>query len=91
MVVLPQVRTFLIQRQIDSVPILANTKVPVLVSHGRCDNFALPAMADLITEHCKTAGASWYDGVGHAPFLAQPERFNRELASFARHCRKTGS
>jgi hypothetical protein len=45
-------------------------------------------MADLIMEHCKTAGASWYDDVGHAPFLEEADRFNRELANFARLCSK---
>ena len=33
---------------------------------------------------CPTAEASWYDGVGHAPFLEAPERFNRELGALAR-------
>jgi pimeloyl-ACP methyl ester carboxylesterase len=27
------------------------------------------------------AWASWYDGVGHAPCLEEPDRFNRELAA----------
>ena len=30
------------------------------------------------------AEASWYDGVGHAPHLEEPERFNRELAELTR-------
>jgi pimeloyl-ACP methyl ester carboxylesterase len=84
MVVHPQVRAFLIQRELDFVPILESIEVPVLVTHGRSDTLVLPAMADLIREHCKTAQTSWYDGVGHAPFLEEPERFNRELARFAR-------
>jgi non-heme chloroperoxidase len=84
MVVHPQVRAFLIQRELDFVPILEGIEVPVLVTHGRSDTLVLPAMADLIREHCKTALTSWYDGVGHAPFLEEPERFNRELARFAR-------
>jgi pimeloyl-ACP methyl ester carboxylesterase len=33
---------------------------------------------------CKRASGSFYDGAGHAPFLEEPERFNRELAAFAR-------
>jgi pimeloyl-ACP methyl ester carboxylesterase len=28
--------------------------------------------------------AQYTDGVGHVPFLEEPERFNRELARFAR-------
>jgi non-heme chloroperoxidase len=87
MIVHPQVRAFLIQRELDFTPILASIEVPVLVSHGRSDSLALPAMADLITEHCKTAETSWYDGVGHAPFLEDPERFNRELVNFVRKAR----
>jgi pimeloyl-ACP methyl ester carboxylesterase len=27
---------------------------------------------------------SWYEGVGHAPHLEAPERFNRELAELTR-------
>jgi non-heme chloroperoxidase len=84
MVVHPQVRAFLIQRELDFVPIVEGIEVPVLVTHGRSDTLVLPAMADLIREHCKTAQTSWYDGVGHAPFLEEPERFNRELARFAK-------
>lgn len=83
MVVHPQVRTSLIQREIDFAPVLESIEIPVLVTHGRYDTVLLPAMSDYILEHCKTAEASWYDGVGHAPFLEEPERFNRELARFS--------
>ncbi|RWM83212.1 MAG: alpha/beta hydrolase [Mesorhizobium sp.] len=84
MVVHPQVRSFLIQRELDFAPILERIEIPVLVTHGRSDTAVLPAMADLIRDHCKTAEASWYDGVGHATFLEEPERFNWELARFAK-------
>jgi non-heme chloroperoxidase len=40
-------------------------------------------MAECILNHCKIAEVSWYDGVGHAPFLEQPLRFNAELKQFA--------
>ena len=83
MAVHPKVRGFLIQRELDFTPILETIDVPVLVTQGLSDSVILPAMADHILEHCKTAAVSWYDGVGHAPFLEQPQRFNRELASFA--------
>lgn len=83
MVVHPQVRASLIQREIDFAPVLESIEIPVLVTHGRSDTVLLSAMSDYILEHCKTAEASWYDGVGHAPFLEEPERFNQELARFA--------
>ena len=32
---------------------------------------------------CGTARASWYEDVGHLPFLEDSDRFDRELAEFA--------
>ena len=63
--------------------LLEGITVPVLVTHGRSDTVVLPAMADYILNHCKTAEVSWYEGVGHAPFLEEPLRFNTELKRFA--------
>jgi pimeloyl-ACP methyl ester carboxylesterase len=79
----PQVRGYLIQRELDFTDVLERLSVPVLVTHGRADTVVLQAMAEYILEHCKTAKASWYDGVGHAPFFVAAERFNKELAKFA--------
>jgi len=83
-VVPPQVRLALISRQIDSDDVLSEMAIPVLVTHGEQDTVALPSMAQHVLEVCPTAEASWYEGVGHAPFLEDPERFNRELADFTR-------
>ena len=52
------------------------------MTHGREDKIVLPSMALHTLEHCKTAVASWYEGVGHMPFIEDAERFNRELAAF---------
>ena len=57
--------------------------MPVLVTHGRSDTVVLPSMADYIIKYCKTAEVSWYDDVGHAPFLEEPLRFNTELKQFS--------
>lgn len=84
MVVKPGVRGAILQRELaDFAPILEGITVPVLVTHGRADSVVLPAMSDYILSHCKTAKASWFDGVGHAPFLEEPSRFNAELKAFA--------
>jgi pimeloyl-ACP methyl ester carboxylesterase len=83
MAVKPGVRGAMLQRELDFAPILEGITVPVLVTHGRADSVVLPAMADYILAHCKTAEASWFDGVGHAPFLEEPARFNAELKRFA--------
>jgi non-heme chloroperoxidase len=82
-VVTPNVRRALLQRELDFGPLLEEITVPVLVTHGRSDTLVLPAMAEYMLSHCKTAQASWYEGVGHAPFLEEPLRFNTELKCFA--------
>ena len=83
MIVAPEVRALLLQRELDFATVLANLTVPVLVTHGRSDTVVLPTMANYIAQHCNGAQIAWYDGVGHAPFLEQPQRFNDELARFA--------
>lgn len=83
MLVHPKVRGSLIQRDLDFGDVLRTMTLPVLVTHGRSDVVVLPAMSYYILERCRTAQASWYEDVGHVPFLEEPERFNRELGAFA--------
>ncbi|WUJ70319.1 alpha/beta hydrolase [Kribbella soli] len=83
MVVPPEVRGALISREIDSDDVLARLSVPVLVTHGRSDTIVLPSMAEHVLDVCKTARPSWYDGVGHVPFVEDQSRFDRELADLA--------
>ena len=78
------IRANLVSREIDDDDVLRDLRVPVLVSHGRSDSIVLPSMAEHILAVCPTAEASWYDGVGHAPFLEEPDRFNDELAALTR-------
>jgi non-heme chloroperoxidase len=84
LVVPARVRANLAAREIDDDDVLGALKVPVLVVQGLADNVVLPAMAEHILATCPTAQASWYDGVGHAPQLEEPKRFNRELAELTR-------
>jgi non-heme chloroperoxidase len=83
-VVPARIRAALAAREIDDDDVLRALDVPLLVTHGRADSVVLPAMAEHVLATCPTAEASWYDGVGHAPFLEEPERFNRELAALTR-------
>ncbi len=80
----PAIRANLAAREIDSDDVLGALTVPLLVTHGRADTVALPAMAEHVLATCPTAEGSWYDGVGHVPHLEEPERFNGELAELAR-------
>jgi non-heme chloroperoxidase len=84
MVVPAHIRANLAAREIDGDDVLRTLHVPLLVSHGHADTVVLPAMAEHILATCPAAEPSWYDGVGHTPFLEQPERFNLELAALTR-------
>jgi pimeloyl-ACP methyl ester carboxylesterase len=81
------IRANLATRELDYDDVLSTLEMPLLVTHGRSDTVVLPAMAEHILAACPTAEASWYEGVGHAPFLEDPERFNRELAALTRRAR----
>jgi pimeloyl-ACP methyl ester carboxylesterase len=86
-----EVREALTLREIDSDDVLSGLTVPVLVTHGKEDCVSLPAMGAHILDVCLTAKASWYEGVGHAPFLEEPERFNEELAAFVHRAQARAS
>jgi non-heme chloroperoxidase len=79
MAVRPDVRGALVTREINSDDVLSSLRVLLLVAHGQQDSVVLPAMAEHVLKVCPTAIASWYEGIGHAPFLEDPLRFNREL------------
>ncbi|HUF55488.1 MAG TPA: alpha/beta hydrolase [Thermohalobaculum sp.] len=83
MVVPPSVRGFLLARSLDLRPMYEAARTRLLVSHGRADTFVLPAMAEAVAARCPWAETAWYDGVGHAPFIEAPARFNSDLARFA--------
>jgi non-heme chloroperoxidase len=83
MVVPAKIRGALLAREIDSDDALRAFSKPVLMAHGRGDTVVLPAMGEHILKTCRTSSASWYDKTGHAPFLEDALRFNRELADFA--------
>jgi pimeloyl-ACP methyl ester carboxylesterase len=84
MVVPAGVRRALLAREITD-DILSDVSIPVLVTHGRADAIVLPSMAEHVLDLCETAQISWYEDVGHMPFLEDAARFDRELGEFARH------
>jgi non-heme chloroperoxidase len=86
-VVSAAIRASLAAREIDCDEVLRSLTVPLLVTQGQADSVVLPAMAEHVLATCPTAEASWYEGVGHAPHLEEPERFNRELAELTRRVR----
>ena len=90
MVVPAAVRGALISREIDADDVLSGLSIPVLVTHGRADAIVLPSMAEHVLDVCETAEPSWYEGIGHMPFLEDRARFDRELEEFAVRACPTG-
>ena len=54
------------------------------MTHGTKDNIVLPEMGELTLSLSPHAEKSFYDGIGHAPFMEDVDRFNREIATLAR-------
>ena len=63
--------------------VLRQLKKPVFITHGLDDKVVLPAMSDHHANLIPHAKASYYEGIGHSPFLEDTERFNAELLAFA--------
>jgi non-heme chloroperoxidase len=84
MVVPAKVRANMGGRTLNIDDILAALQLPVLVTQGSADRLVLPAAARYTVEKIPGAKLSMYDGIGHAPFWEDTERFNAELAAFVR-------
>jgi len=84
MVVPPSVRIGLLSRTIDRDEMLKELSLPVLVTEGAKDAVVLAFQTRHILSCIEQAEHSRYEGIGHAPQMEDAERFNRELAGFAR-------
>ena len=82
-VVPPQVRRAMLSRTVNHDEVLRQLTKPVFITHGVEDDVVLLAMSDHQADLIPHAKASYYDGVGHSPFLEDTERFNAELLAFA--------
>lgn len=83
MVVPPHVRDSLRSRHEKHDVTLSELDVPVLLTHGTEDAVVLPEASQLYADLVDDAELSFYPETGHSPFWEQPERFNRELHTFA--------
>ena len=89
MMVPPKVRENMGGRTLSMDDTLLALRLPVLVSHGTADRLIQVAAAQHTAATIPGAKLSLYDGVGHAPFWEDTERFNTELAAFVRTANKT--
>jgi pimeloyl-ACP methyl ester carboxylesterase len=78
----PRVRSALFRRKLRNDEVLARTASSALVAYGAHDTLVDPKTSLHIAEKLPNATLSRYDESGHAPFLEEPERFNRELSGF---------
>jgi non-heme chloroperoxidase len=82
-VVPPQVRHAMLSRTVDHDDVLSRLTKPLLLTHGVEDQVVLPAMSEHHARLVPHAKASYYEGIGHSPFLEDAERFDAELLAFA--------
>ncbi len=79
----PYVRQALLSRTLNNDGVYERLAAPVLITHGLDDEVVLPAMSEHLANLIPHAKTSYYQGIGHAPFLEDPGRFNSELLAFS--------
>ena len=73
----------MVKRRIDNQDLLAQLRLPVLLSLGDKDNpMQLVDGVDMAESHANIT-VSVFAGAGHSVFFEQPQRFNAELRQFA--------
>jgi len=87
MMVPPPVRVAMFSRLLENDDVLASIRVPTLVVHGGADRIVRLISAQHTASTVPGATLLVYPGVGHAPHLEVPARFNRDLADFVRSIR----
>lgn len=85
MMVPPAVRRALLGRELDNADLFASVDAPAIIAHGRHDRIVRLGTAREMAEVMPNAELKVYDDSGHAPFLEEAERFNRDLAAFVRN------
>lgn len=84
MVTPPAMRAAMLSGTGQPEDVVAQMRLPVLVTFGLEDALASLQGAQFAAALLPNATLSLYEDVGHAPFFEAPERFNAELEEFAR-------
>lgn len=83
-VVPPHVRRGTGQHEaVDNSDVLAALAVPLWAVHGDADQVVLVGAIEMVRAANPSATITIYEGVGHAPSLEVPDRFNAHLRAFA--------
>lgn len=78
----PRVRAALFDRAVGHDDLLRSLDVPAFVLHGTEDTVVDVSAGRHAAELIPTAVASFWEGVDHGPFVADPERFFVEVSEF---------
>lgn len=84
-----EARRYMFARPLDNRSLVASIDIPFLVFIGGKDGSTPPSQGIELAARVSGAATSLYPDSGHSPFAEDPERFNRELAAFARKTFKT--
>jgi len=82
------VRRALFAADLDFRPVYAAMSCPGLVIHGAADTVVTPLTGERAAALMPRGRHIAYEGIGHAPFLEDPDRFADDLAGFVDTCRK---
>ena len=80
----PQVRFNLASRKVEHEQTLQGLDLPILCIHGELDKVVRVSSSHHTVATAPNVSLKLYEKVGHLPFLEASERFNRDLAEFAR-------
>ena len=86
MLVPAPVRRAMFARELDFDPVLSSLSVPTLATYCTADNLVPVEMGEHAVAKIHEAQVSIYQDIGHSPFFEDSDRFNHELADFARSC-----
>ncbi|MFF0817254.1 alpha/beta fold hydrolase [Rhodococcus sp. NPDC003318] len=78
----PRVRAALFARETGHDDLLTDLDVPALVLHGTADTVVDVSAGRHAAELLPNATASFWEGVGHGPFVEDPARFVAEVGAF---------
>lgn len=91
MLVPAKVRAGVLDRTRNEGDMLPQIAVPTLVVHGARDQIVLPAAGEFAAAAVPNARLAMYEDIGHAPFIEDSARFNRDLLEFARAAQAVGA
>jgi non-heme chloroperoxidase len=77
------VRDAMGKNQTDFTDLAGNVKSPALLIHGAADALVPVSLAETNVGYLPNSELIVYDGIGHAPFLEDPARFNADVMAFA--------